>query len=213
MASFVIFAYNNYTAIDSLLIFLYVDNVLHTYRYEFHILFLKTHGILTIEDKCVSPTYGNVFPPQLAPRLSFVGLFHMSKWITRALSGKVSLPSETEMLHNVEQVYREMEEKGIPKSYTHSLNFQVNLLISHIYNLLISQVNFKMSILWYHDYIQYSFLSYQMDYMDWLSDQLGITRPPQKLKDFYARFIERFLYDHEGFRETFKEDLLICDEM
>ncbi|KAM0005702.1 putative flavin monooxygenase, FAD/NAD(P)-binding domain superfamily [Helianthus debilis subsp. tardiflorus] len=162
------------------------DAIIHCTGYEFHIPFLKTHGIVTVNDKHVSPTYGNVFPPQLAPRLSFVGLFHkgmtflpaelQSKWIARALSGKISLPTETEMLHNVEQVHREMEEKGIPKSYTHSLNFQ-------------------------------------MDYIDWLSDQLGITRPPQKLRDFYARFIERFRYDNEGFRETFKEDLLICDEM
>ena len=53
----------------------------------------------------------------------------------------------------------------------------------------------------------------QMDYLDWLSDQLGITRPPQKLKDFYARFIERYLHDHEGFRETFEKDLLDNDEL
>ncbi|KAK9056262.1 hypothetical protein SSX86_027352 [Deinandra increscens subsp. villosa] len=156
------------------------DAVIHCTGYEFHIPFLKTHDIISINDKRVSPTYGNVFPPQLAPRLSFVGLFHMgmtflpaelqSKWIARALSGKISLPSETEMMQAVEQVYQEMKEKGIPKSYTHSLNFQ-------------------------------------MDYMDWLSDQMGITRPPQKLKDLYARFVERFLYDHEGFRETFEKDL------
>ncbi|KAI3741211.1 hypothetical protein L1987_58881 [Smallanthus sonchifolius] len=162
------------------------DTLIHCTGYEFHIPFLETHGIVTVNDKRVSPTYGNVFPPQLAPRLSFVRLFHkgmtflpaelQSKWIARALTGKISLPSETEMLHAVEQVYREMEEKRIPKSYTHSLNFQ-------------------------------------MDYMDWLSDQLGIKRPPQKLKAFYARFIERFHNDHEGFRETFEEDFLINDEM
>ncbi|KAK1420133.1 hypothetical protein QVD17_21483 [Tagetes erecta] len=156
------------------------DTIIHCTGYEFHIPFLKTRGIVSVNDKRVSPTYGNVFPPQLAPRLSFVGLFHkgmtflpaelQSKWIARALSGKLSLPSETEMLRNVEQIYHEMEVNGIPKSYTHSLNFK-------------------------------------MDYIDWLSDELGIIRPPQKLKDYYARFIERFHNDHEGFRETFVEDL------
>ena len=47
------------------------------YRYEFHIPFLKTIDIVSVDDKRVAPTYGNVFPPQLAPRLSFVGLFHI----------------------------------------------------------------------------------------------------------------------------------------
>ncbi|PWA76012.1 flavin monooxygenase-like, FAD/NAD(P)-binding domain protein [Artemisia annua] len=162
------------------------DTIIHCTGYEFHIPFLKTIDIVSVDDKRVTPTYGNVFPPQLAPRLSFVGLFHMgmtflpaelqSTWIARALSGKVSLPSKKEMLLDVEQVYRQMEKKGIPKSYTHSLN-------------------------------------HNMDYLDWLSDQLGITRPPQKLKDFYARFIERYLHDHEGFRETFEKELLVNEEL
>ncbi|KAL8192434.1 hypothetical protein R6Q57_027619 [Mikania cordata] len=151
----------------------------YIYRYEFHIPFLKTHGIVSVNGRHVSPTYRNVFSPRLAPRLSFVGLSHkgmtflpaelQSMWIARALSGKVTLPSETDMLHETEQVYQEMESKGIPP---HSHNFQ-------------------------------------MDYIDWLSDQLGINRPPQKLKDFYARFIEQYRNDHEGFRYRFEDDLVM----
>ncbi|KAL8235652.1 hypothetical protein R6Q59_016733 [Mikania micrantha] len=155
------------------------DAIIHCTGYEFHIPFLKTHGIVSVNGRHVSPTYRNVFPPRLAPRLSFVGLFHkgmtflpaelQSMWIARALSGKVTLPSETDMLHETEQVYQEMESKGIPP---HALNFQ-------------------------------------MDYIDWLSDQLGINRPPQKLRDFYARFIDQYRNDHEGFRERFKDDLVM----
>ncbi|KAJ9538782.1 hypothetical protein OSB04_031515 [Centaurea solstitialis] len=162
------------------------DTIIHCTGYEFYIPFLKTNGIVSINDSRVGPIYGHVFPPHLAPRLSFVGLFHMgmtflpaelqSKWIARALSGTVSLPSKTEMLHSIEQFYRDMEERGIPKRNTHSLN-------------------------------------HNMDYLDWLSDQLRITRPPQTLKDYYARFIERFRNDHEGFRETFEEDCLINDHI
>nr|XP_043621945.1 flavin-containing monooxygenase FMO GS-OX5-like [Erigeron canadensis]XP_043621946.1 flavin-containing monooxygenase FMO GS-OX5-like [Erigeron canadensis] len=160
------------------------DTIIHCTGYEFHIPFLKTNGIVTVDDMRVGPTYGHVFPPQLAPRLSFVGLFHkgmtflpaelQSKWIAQALSGKVSLPSEKEMLHEVKQFYRQMEIKGIPKCDTHSLN-------------------------------------HQMDYMDWLSDLLGIPQPPQKFRHFYARFIEQFCNDHEGFREAFEKTLLTCD--
>ncbi|KAI3711281.1 hypothetical protein L2E82_41257 [Cichorium intybus] len=163
-----------------------VDVIIHCTGYQYHIPFLKTKGLVVVEENRVVPTYGHVFLPQLAPRLSFVGLFNMgmtflpaelqSKWISQALSGNVLLPSEKEMMHDVEQVYKQMEERGIPKTCTHSLN-------------------------------------HKMDYMDWLSDQLKITRPPQKLKDFYARFIERFHNDHEGFREAFEDNLLIEDGM
>ncbi|KAL7591358.1 hypothetical protein Lser_V15G31797 [Lactuca serriola] len=156
------------------------DTIIHCTGYKYHIPFLEMKGIISVEENRVAPTYGHVFPPQLAPKLSFVGLFNkgmtflpaelQSKWIAQALSGKVLLPSEKEMLHDIEQVYIQMEERGIPKSYTHSLN-------------------------------------HQMDYMDWLSDQLGTTRPPQKLKDFYAHFIERSHDDHEGFREAFEYSL------
>lgn len=52
-----------------------------------------------------------------------------------------------------------------------------------------------------------------MDYIDWLSDQLKIARPPQKFRDFYAHFIERYRKDNEGFREKFEEDVLLCDEI
>lgn len=33
-------------------------------------------GIISVEENRVAPTYGHVFPPQLAPKLSFVGLFN-----------------------------------------------------------------------------------------------------------------------------------------
>lgn len=49
--------------------------------------------------------------------------------------------------------------------------------------------------------------------MDWLSDQLGTTRLPQKLKDFYARFIDHYRNDHEGFREKFEDNLILDEEM
>lgn len=62
--------------------------------------------------------------------MTFLPAELQSKWIARALSGKVTLPSEKDMLNEVELVYQQMEEKGIPKSLTHSLNFQVNFSIS-----------------------------------------------------------------------------------
>ncbi|GKC80127.1 flavin-containing monooxygenase FMO GS-OX5-like protein [Tanacetum coccineum] len=86
----------------------------------------------------MGPLYKHVFPPQLAPRLSFVGMAErslilpivegQSRWISMVLSKKLSLPSEYEMLSEVEQLYREMKEKGISECRTHSLDFKIDYL-------------------------------------------------------------------------------------
>ncbi|KAK3033776.1 hypothetical protein RJ639_034218, partial [Escallonia herrerae] len=47
-----------------------------------------------------------------------------SKWISRALSGKVLLPSKEKMLADVQEHYRQMVECGIPKHHTHALGEQ-----------------------------------------------------------------------------------------
>ncbi|XP_059654253.1 flavin-containing monooxygenase FMO GS-OX-like 3 [Cornus florida] len=94
-------------------------------RYKYHVPFLKINGTVTIDDNRSGPLYKHVFPPQLGPWLSFANVFSLlelqSKWIAHVLSGKVSLPSKEEMLADVEQHYRHMEESGIPKQYTHQM--------------------------------------------------------------------------------------------
>lgn len=109
--------------------------ILHCTGYKFHFPFLKMNNIVRADDNRVGPLYKHVFPPLLAPRLAFVGLtynqgvlFRMfelqSKWVALVLSGKLSLPSEDEMLADVYKHYQEMEENGIPKWHTHSLAFK-----------------------------------------------------------------------------------------
>ncbi|KAM3734898.1 hypothetical protein ACB098_10G048500 [Castanea mollissima] len=48
--------------------------ILHCTGYEYHFPFLETNGIVTVDDNRVGPLYNHIFPPALAPRLSFVGL-------------------------------------------------------------------------------------------------------------------------------------------
>ncbi|KAE8699717.1 late embryoproteinsis abundant protein-like [Hibiscus syriacus] len=43
-------------------------------RYKYHYPFLKSNEIVTVDDNRVGPLYKHVFPPNLAPWLSFVGL-------------------------------------------------------------------------------------------------------------------------------------------
>ncbi|KAJ0786562.1 putative flavin monooxygenase, FAD/NAD(P)-binding domain superfamily [Helianthus annuus] len=110
-----------------------------TFRYKLHLPFLRTNGIVSVEDKRIGPLYKHVFPPQLAPRLSFVGIPEktlpifmiecQSRWIAHALSAKVSLPSKDEMLSEVLKHYEDMKEKGLPEHSTHHLGFQVFLQI------------------------------------------------------------------------------------
>lgn len=107
------------------------DIILHCTGYNYSFPFLNTNGALSIEDNRVGPLYKHVFLPSLAPRLSFVGIpfrgfiFRIyelqSKWIAGVLSSKLQLPSEEEMLADVEHYYKHMLESGIPKHHTHLL--------------------------------------------------------------------------------------------
>ncbi|KAJ0797733.1 putative flavin monooxygenase, FAD/NAD(P)-binding domain superfamily [Helianthus annuus] len=114
------------------------DIILHCTGYKLHLPFLRINGIVSVEDKRIGPLYKHVFPPRLAPRLSFVGILEktfpfiimecQSRWIAHALSAKVSLPSEDEMLSEVLKYYEEMKEKGLPEHSTHQLGFQLDYI-------------------------------------------------------------------------------------
>lgn len=113
-------------------------------RYKYDFPFLETNGVVTVDDNRVGPLYKHVFPPALAPCLSFVGLpwkvapfplFELqSKWIAGVLSNRIALPSEEEMTKDIEAFYLSLEESGIPKWHTHNMgtgpaNVQVPLYL------------------------------------------------------------------------------------
>ncbi|KAH6767478.1 hypothetical protein C2S52_018461 [Perilla frutescens var. hirtella] len=114
------------------------DIILHCTGFKYGFPFLKSEGIVTVEDGRVGPLYRHVFPPKVGPNLSFIGLpytgigMHMidfqAKWLAHVLSGKGRLPSAEEMEAEVQRHYREMEEKGIPKHHTHCLHLQLDYL-------------------------------------------------------------------------------------
>ena len=43
-------------------------------RYKYHFPFLETNGFVIVDDNRVGPLYKHIFPPALAPWLSFVGI-------------------------------------------------------------------------------------------------------------------------------------------
>ncbi|CAD5194458.1 unnamed protein product [Musa acuminata subsp. malaccensis] len=109
-----------------------VDVIIHCTGYNYHFPFLKTNGIITVDDNCVGPLYKHVFPPSHAPSLAFIGIpwkvspflmFELqSKWVAGALSGRIALPTKEEMLEDVKAWYSELESAGWPKRYTHNMS-------------------------------------------------------------------------------------------
>ncbi|KAL8475946.1 hypothetical protein ACS0TY_028559 [Phlomoides rotata] len=151
---------------------IYADIILHCTGFKYDFPFLKTDGIVSVEDNRVGPLYKHVFPPKLAPTLSFVGLTSrtpifpgidlQTKWVARVLSGKARLPSAEEMAAEVKEYYRDMEAKGIPKHYTHSLAFE-------------------------------------FDYVDWLANQVGSEGIIERLRSTVESYV-KFVIDHGMWR-------------
>ncbi|PIA50149.1 hypothetical protein AQUCO_01300706v1 [Aquilegia coerulea] len=52
----------------------HADVILHCTGYMYDFPFLKTSQIVNVDDNRVGPLYKHIFPPQLAPSLSFIGL-------------------------------------------------------------------------------------------------------------------------------------------
>ncbi|XP_021276884.1 flavin-containing monooxygenase FMO GS-OX-like 4 isoform X1 [Herrania umbratica] len=107
------------------------DVIMHCTGYKYHFPFLDTNGIVTVDDNRLGPLYKHLFPPALAPGLSFIGipwkvvpfpLFEFqSKWIAGVLSGRITLPSQKEMMEDIKAFYSTLEASGVPKRYTHNM--------------------------------------------------------------------------------------------
>ncbi|KAI8545376.1 hypothetical protein RHMOL_Rhmol07G0035100 [Rhododendron molle] len=145
----------------------YANVIIHCTGYKYSFPFLRTNGIVSIDDYSVGPLYKHVFPPQLSPRLSFVGIAYsvgifeavelQTKWIARVLSGKAILPSEKEMLVDVEEHYRDMADRGVPKHHTHKIH------------------------------------PHEFEYLDMIADLAGVPPVPERIKEIHKRFLELVL--------------------
>uniref|UniRef100_A0A453DP48 Flavin-containing monooxygenase n=1 Tax=Aegilops tauschii subsp. strangulata TaxID=200361 RepID=A0A453DP48_AEGTS len=107
------------------------DTVIYCTGYNYSFPFLDTGGAVAVDDNRVGPLFEHVFPPSLAPSLSFVGLLRkvfaprsfeaQARWVAQVLSGRRKLPTEEEMLRSVEELYRAREIAGVPSKYTHEV--------------------------------------------------------------------------------------------
>ncbi|XP_010473477.1 PREDICTED: flavin-containing monooxygenase FMO GS-OX2-like [Camelina sativa] len=110
---------------------IHADSIVYCTGYKYYFPFLDTNGYMSIDENRVEHLYKHVFPPALAPSLSFVGLPAMgiqfvmfeiqSKWVASVLSGRFTLPSQDKMMEDITTTYATLDALGIPKRYTHKL--------------------------------------------------------------------------------------------
>ncbi|XP_026439804.1 flavin-containing monooxygenase FMO GS-OX-like 4 isoform X2 [Papaver somniferum] len=161
------------------------DVILHCTGYKYHFPFLETNNIVIVDENRVGPLYKHVFPPLLAPGLSFIGLpwkvipFPLSelqsKWVAGVLSGRISLPSQEEMMADVEAFYLELEAAGLPKRFTHNMS------------------------------------DYQFEYGDWLAAQCGCTHSEKWRKLMYYEASKKKRSQPETYRDEWEAEHLILE--
>ncbi|OVA15147.1 Flavin monooxygenase FMO [Macleaya cordata] len=161
----------------------YVDLILHCTGYKFYFPFLKTNNIVTVDDNRVGPLYKHVFPPSLAPGLSFISIPWrvipfliselQSKWVAGVLSGRISLPSQEKMTADVEAFYLKLEAAGVPKRYTHNL------------------------------------MDSRAEYIDWLAAECGSLPWEEWRKQMELESFKRTLSQPETYRDEWEDEHLI----
>ncbi|KAK6947601.1 Flavin monooxygenase-like, partial [Dillenia turbinata] len=155
------------------------DVIMHCTGYKYHFPFLETNGIVNVDDNRVGPLYQHVFPPALAPWLSFVGLpwkvipfplcEYQSKWIAGVLSGRILLPSKEKMMESVKAFYTKLGASGMPKHYAHNMG------------------------------------TYQFEYNDWLAGRCGCAGTEEWRKQMYAASSESKRIKPETYRDEWED--------
>ncbi|KAK3157090.1 hypothetical protein QOZ80_2AG0116030 [Eleusine coracana subsp. coracana] len=161
------------------------DVIMHCTGYLYDFPFLGDDSTINVDDNRVDPLYKHVFPPEVAPQLSFIGLpwkvipfplFELqSKWVAGVLSGRIELPSKEEMMEDVKAFYLNLEALGWPKRYTHN------------------------------------FSNYQFEYDDWLAEQCGYPPIEEWRKLMYAATTKNKAARPESYRDEWDDDHLAIE--
>ncbi|XP_047093819.1 flavin-containing monooxygenase FMO GS-OX-like 4 [Lolium rigidum] len=161
------------------------DVIMHCTGYLYDFPFLGDDSTISVDDNCVDPLYKHVFPIEVAPGLSFIGLpwkvipfplFELqSKWVAGVLSGRIKLPSKDEMMEDIQNIYLRRETRGWPKRYTHNFSG-----------------------------------GYQFDYDDWLAEQCGHPPIEEWRKLMYAANSKNKAARPETYRDEWDDDHLVA---
>ncbi|CAN6288828.1 unnamed protein product [Urochloa humidicola] len=161
------------------------DVIMHCTGYLYDFPFLGDDSTIIVDDNRVDPLYKHVFPPEVAPQLSFIGLpwkvipfplFELqSKWVAKVLSGQIVLPSKEEMMEDVKAFYSKLQACGWPKRYTHN------------------------------------FSDCQFEYDDWLADQCSYPPIEEWRKQMYFFNGYNKAARPESYRDEWDDDDLVED--
>uniref|UniRef100_J3N4R7 Flavin-containing monooxygenase n=2 Tax=Oryza brachyantha TaxID=4533 RepID=J3N4R7_ORYBR len=161
------------------------DVIMHCTGYLYDFPFLGDDSAITVDDNCVGPLYKHVFPPEVAPHMSFIGLpwkvipfplFELqSKWVAGVLSGRIKLPSRDEMMEDAKSLHSKLKVYGWPKRYAHN------------------------------------FADYQFEYDDWLAEQCGLPPIEQWRKMMYAANSKNKAARPESYRDEWDDDHLVAE--
>ncbi|XP_044980054.1 flavin-containing monooxygenase FMO GS-OX-like 4 [Hordeum vulgare subsp. vulgare] len=166
------------------------DAIVHCtgYKYNFPFLDGDQDGdpVIAVDDNRVGPLYKHVFPPHLAPHISFIGLpfkailfpvFQLqSSWVAGVLSGRIELPSPEEMTQEVAAFYSDMEARGCPKRFTHDLGAST------------------------------------FEYEDWLAERSGLERMEEWRRAIYVAARGRLRGRPESYRDEWDDDAHLLDQ-
>ncbi|XP_044384214.1 flavin-containing monooxygenase FMO GS-OX-like 4 [Triticum aestivum] len=165
------------------------DAIVHCTGYKYSFPFLEDDeeaGVVAVDDNRVGPLYKHVFPPRLAPRISFIGLpfkaipflvFQLqSSWVAGVLSGRIELPPPKEMMQDVAAFYTDMEACGRPKRFTHDLGASL------------------------------------FEYEDWLVERCGLERIEEWRKAIYVAARGRVRDRPESYRDEWDGDAQLLEQ-
>ncbi|VAI11288.1 unnamed protein product [Triticum turgidum subsp. durum] len=165
------------------------DVILHCTGYKYSFPFLggdddELASAISVDDNRVGLLYKHVFPPILAPHISFIGLpfrtipflvFQLqSKWVAGVLSGRLELPSQEAMMRDVDAFYSDMEARGCPKRRTHDLG-----------------------------------QGYPFEYEDWVAERCGLGRMEGWRKDMFVATCKNLADRPDSYRDEWDDDHLL----
>ncbi|CAO2821676.1 unnamed protein product [Amaranthus hypochondriacus] len=166
----------------------HADVILHCTGYKYHFPFLDINSIVSVDDNRVGPLYKHVFPPTLAPGISFIGipsavlaffLYELqSKWVAGVLSRRIILPSDEKMMIDIEAFYLDLDAKEVPKRYTHRI----------------------------HDFKR---LFGPFEYEDWLAAECGSPPAEEWRKNMFFATVVRAVRQMETFRDEWDDEDLV----
>ncbi|MBA0831638.1 hypothetical protein Goarm_016091 [Gossypium armourianum] len=196
------------------------DVIIHCTGYKFHLPFLKSNGIVTVDDNRVGPLYKHIFPPSLAPWLSFVGLnYRVSFYLPfdQNVSWELNVTSEQEvavsspnaMSHPSEfcsnaLVFRVIELQAIWVAKV--LSGKVKLPTQEAMAASVEEFYEQMEKAGWPKYHTHSLQNDEGEYASWLAAQSDIRLPKSWEEITFFSFVKGIFGHGENFRDTWDVD-------